>query len=340
VDWIRSCYSSQWQLLRGGPPTRGYYYYCPPGTPHYPGLHLIGSRNWTRGDPARGTPLIGEWDGPQRYSRGSLPVPPPPAVVLGSADCIALGDTYPLPMVDRTLPYGIDSRCYSSGSAPVDHVPPLDMLVWLRPDSIALTPDGQQLTRWPDSGRLGNDAVIQGQLRPTPVVRAAGLAGLTDVRCDGRDRLGWAGLPLGAVHTAYVVGTLGAQAGPGGYGPGVISLVQQADSLLGTLQSGTYYHDTGVLALDLTSVPPDSAQLWWYRRTLADVTLGRGVTSLVVAVGMAPVTPVLSAVGVVIAPGYATAGRCWVSEVLVYDRALSDQEHAAVVGYLRQRYGV
>ena len=51
-----------------------------------------------------------------------MPIPFPAIITVGSDDCLANGETFPLPIVARTLPAGIDSRCYSNSNRPVPNV--------------------------------------------------------------------------------------------------------------------------------------------------------------------------------------------------------------------------
>lgn len=132
VDFLRSCYSSTWKLFKGRPEvtTRGYYYFSPPGTPHCPVPHNLGSRIWTS-DEREPEPNLGEvTSAAQSWRDGTLVVPAPPAVVLGDARCLAEGETYPVPVIaGRTLLAGVDSRCWTlQGQNPPPFVPEQDVL--------------------------------------------------------------------------------------------------------------------------------------------------------------------------------------------------------------------
>lgn len=91
---------------------KGYYYFSPLGTPHYPGLHYFGSKNWRKGD---GTPEpdFGERDNAKQVWRdGTLPVTPPPARLLGTQRCIESGiNGQNEPVI---LIAGINRRCWDS----------------------------------------------------------------------------------------------------------------------------------------------------------------------------------------------------------------------------------
>lgn len=110
VDWLRSCYQSEWALFKDAATDliRGRYYFSPPGTPFYAGIHLLGSRVWDdnytagRGnDPPGLPPILGESrTAPHRWDSGALPVAVPRPVPLGSLDCVAAGDV----SADKVLP--------------------------------------------------------------------------------------------------------------------------------------------------------------------------------------------------------------------------------------------
>lgn len=125
---MRSCYCSTWRLFNNSDEeTPGYYFFSSPGAPFYPGLHNLWSRQWVTEE--YDDPALGETLERHSYRKGDLPCPAPPAVVVGDQARLANGDTLPLPVIDRTLPAGIDSRCYPIGQVPiVDRTfpPPVD----------------------------------------------------------------------------------------------------------------------------------------------------------------------------------------------------------------------
>jgi hypothetical protein len=89
---------------------RGYYYFCRPGTPHYPDWHFFGSRNWHKGD---GTPdpLFGETSGSrQTWRNGSFATTFPDARRVGDQGCIELGTGRHSP--PTSLIAGVDARCW------------------------------------------------------------------------------------------------------------------------------------------------------------------------------------------------------------------------------------
>ncbi len=123
VEWLRSCYRSTWRLFRNNADqlTEGRYYFAAPDAPHYPGWHNLGSRNWTS-DERDPEPQLGETgQTPRPWDRGERhPGLIPPGLV-GSPECVALGDQFPLSPADQTreLVCGIDARCWLTAGLPV-----------------------------------------------------------------------------------------------------------------------------------------------------------------------------------------------------------------------------
>ncbi len=115
MEWLRTCYTGQWRLFRGQPGivTPGRYVRVPLNTPHYPGFHNLGSRRWRQGN-GEEQPALGELDNSaQQWSTGAAGGAVPPAVVVGSQDCISQGGRWPLPVIDREFVNGFDSRCFA-----------------------------------------------------------------------------------------------------------------------------------------------------------------------------------------------------------------------------------
>lgn len=115
---MRSCKISQWRLTRGSDRTRrGFYYFAPKRTPHYPGQHNLGSREWVTDDRIPGVdPPLGEWGGETEWYRGDAPAALPLAVLIGDPECIKNGERPGLPIImdasARCAPTMPDA-CYS-----------------------------------------------------------------------------------------------------------------------------------------------------------------------------------------------------------------------------------
>lgn len=123
VEFVRSCFRSQWRLFRNNPvTTAGRYFFGDDSTPVYPGWHNLWSRDWVSDELDSVT--LGEDPAAVRsYSLGAPLGPIAPPAVLGSADCIANGETWPLPVVP-TLEGGFSVACFA-GLAPAFQ--PLDI---------------------------------------------------------------------------------------------------------------------------------------------------------------------------------------------------------------------
>ena len=76
----------------------GFYWFCPPTTPFYPGLHNLGSRDWTS-DEREPQPALGEWSGGREWYRGDAPARRPLPVLVGTSDCIENGEKPGLPII-------------------------------------------------------------------------------------------------------------------------------------------------------------------------------------------------------------------------------------------------
>lgn len=76
----------------------GFYYFAKTGTPFYPGLHNLGSRDWTAGE-QHTEPILGEYSGERQWVRGDPPARRTLPVLVGDPDCIANGERAGLPIV-------------------------------------------------------------------------------------------------------------------------------------------------------------------------------------------------------------------------------------------------
>lgn len=90
VEWVRSCFQSAWRLTDDPSVlTPGRYVFAPDDTPHWPGWHSLGCKNWSTADYAVGEPLKGEDRSFRRkWASGAPPVPFPSAIAIGPIDQI------------------------------------------------------------------------------------------------------------------------------------------------------------------------------------------------------------------------------------------------------------
>lgn len=118
VDFLRSCYSSAWRLVEGSNlETPGRFVFCPEETPHYPGWHNLGSRNWTT-DERDPEPTLGEVTSyKQKWFRGAGPIPFPSAVLIGTAQAVEAGQ-----LVEHICPWECTAENGAAWSSDLDVV--------------------------------------------------------------------------------------------------------------------------------------------------------------------------------------------------------------------------
>lgn len=89
---MRACFRSKWRLFRNSDRLRdGFYWFCTADTPFYPGIHQLGSRDWTS-DEREPPPILGEYDGERTWYRGDPPARRPLPILVGNPTCISHGD--------------------------------------------------------------------------------------------------------------------------------------------------------------------------------------------------------------------------------------------------------
>ena len=328
---------SGWRLPLVTQPTRGYYYFSSAGAPHYPGLHPYGSRNWVTAERVLTPPSVGEIDGPRPYYKGKPPPQPPPAVLVGSANCISNGDGVDPLSVVRTLPYGVDSRCYS-GTPPPDVTPPQDMVVWLDAVTLPSTPSSAPVAIWPDLGLLGNPAIqTDPSLQPTVVTGG----GPPTLLLTPSATIGWPnGVALGSSFTIFLTGVLvGDVFHPFTNGVGVAPF-PGAVPLLSSGRNQTVVTWPGFSGTLPQVAGPGQTYLVWAVVTPQSVTISQwGGQTLVY--GLASPAPPRALGGLVwhrdlpIGPNNVGA-----LDLLAYDRALSPAEVSAVSAFLAQLHGL
>lgn len=115
VEWGRSAYSSNWHLFHDSPSTKtaGRYYFSRPGTPHAPGPHFLGSRNWNDANhphvQGRGESLTAkhEWDAGYEppllpFNRG-----------VGPKDCLKVGSSITQALLPGEIVDGFAKLCFA-----------------------------------------------------------------------------------------------------------------------------------------------------------------------------------------------------------------------------------
>ncbi len=242
--------------------------------------------------------------------------------------------------------------------------PQANLALWLRADSGVLGGDGQPArsggaaAAWRDQAG-GKREAVQPDASKQPVYVAQGIGGLPALRFDGsndlltsdKDNL----VESGKERTILVVG----QASKGGHG-GCVFCFRRSTAGGGTVFAvqhgvfaGTYYvYSDGINVAGNTSLPLERRNILDEPFVSAFVSRGAG-QKLEVAVNGEPqplsqsgaIGPDAGAAGFTIGsredipPG----GQNWqgeLSEILVYDRALSPEELSAAGGYLARKYAL
>jgi len=344
VEWLRSCYASTWRLsVDLTVLTRGYYFFSDPTAKHYQGLHNLGSSNWTTDD-RRGEPItLGEVTtpavSPRSWRSGGMPVGLPDDRFLGSGDCFIDGEVFPPPVVERTLILGVDSRCWEK--PPLAPAP--NQWAWHRPEEIAGIRHGGKVTKWLDisgnSRHLTNTDVVG------PIKDNFGERGRVFFTSPSHI-LRWQILGNGppkypgfVQYAVYFHGHSFSTAGPKAYGPrflnpnptrGGVSLGPGVLNISDSINSFTV----------LATSPVDSEMVFAFRRKIS--TWEATFTGSAVMTGAIPNPAgvfVPQAIGAGIKTGQPPLNRtCYIDEVIVYDRLMSDDDHEACLAYMVARY--
>lgn len=112
VEWLRSCYKSEWKLFQDySITTPGQYCFCPEGTPHYGGFHHLGSRIWSTDETPPPFPLGEITAAKQRWHNGQTPAPYPAAIAYGNTQCFLDGEPG-VPIGWSSLQQGYPTICF------------------------------------------------------------------------------------------------------------------------------------------------------------------------------------------------------------------------------------
>ena len=93
--------------------TRGVYYRLPVGASHLAFPHWFGSIAWNDGEGKRDGFALGELPGRYYWVSGRAVGRIPPAIAIGGPECFRNGERYPLPVIDRVIVDGYDTRCWT-----------------------------------------------------------------------------------------------------------------------------------------------------------------------------------------------------------------------------------
>lgn len=338
VDWLRSCYASQWKLFRNSDTLTPGIYYRNPAAPHYPGPHNLGSRTWISQE-ADPPPILGEQPPAVRpYSKGLFPTLLPPAVRIGSTDCIERGDTTPPTGVTQLIA-GVDSRCWSSQGLPVPTAPLPQPMLWLTPAGLPPFLTGESVPSWPDVSGFKNTPVQLGS-STAPTLKTVGLGGLPACHFVGGHFLHWpVAVPLSTAHSVYVVGTISPTGFTQAAGPTLYGIPTNTFGAPYTVDNGMAYAHSPLTPQVPFAAVRGQAYAFWARRQPSTVELGGHN----LAVGNANISPTLGLNLSLLGPAPTVPSNqisIDISELLIYSCCLDDVNHAAVLAYLAGKYGI
>lgn len=353
VEWVRSCYTGYWRFFSNDPAvvTRGRYYFVPDETPFLPFAHNLFSADWHYSrDELYTAPPLGEdrslrvgWD------NGVLRVPVPPGVAIGGGDCFGTGETFPQPAVVRTLPDGVDSRCYTRAGLPVPAYPMGGAKVWFRPEELADVAGGTQLSKWKDVSTFRLD-LVQSVPTSQPLVTDAVIGTYKAVRFASTQQLVFGQDPstpfvpvvFGPQMSIYVVAKAAGAGGVGGFvfnGPDTVGMSQPAEALGGRPGAIGGNFSGGQSFTAVPGVATGAAAIYTLRREPETVKYGaNGTDVLTTAIDEAAMA---SLTGIKAWPLAVPAQRLvFVVEVLVYPWQTDPEEHDAIMTYLGAKYGI
>ena len=120
VDWLRSCFETDFHFFRNAPSvtTRGAFYFLPEGAPCLPYEHYFFSPTWTNGDWGDPSTLGPDPAAPRPWRNGGLSISYPPAIEYGDPNSFRNGSIYPDGLNIATLRDGITEQCWIHASAP------------------------------------------------------------------------------------------------------------------------------------------------------------------------------------------------------------------------------
>jgi len=342
VEWLRSCYSSEWRLYRGSnQKTPGYYYFTPEDKiVHCPYVHNYGSLNWVTDDRgAKPDPPLGEVTPPagilgRTWRNGAAPVQAVLPRIRGTADCLEYGARLSDPHPFQSSYGGVSTL--DTPPAVLTFGPGLAL--WLKPESLNYGPEPHRLSRWIDSSGLVRDAV---SLHPDldPEVAIAGPGFPRKARCDNLKYLGFPPIiGLTSTYSIYMAGRVRPHAVISE--SSALSMTENIDRSQGTVYvtAELLRLDVGVDRVDMIiDTPVDEFGIWCWRRDGANVRLEW--------VGVQQLDQVLETqaerCGAIATVGSGTDNASIkddIAEVLVFDRSLSDARHASIVAYMTARY--
>lgn len=116
VEWLRSCYSSQWRLFSDRPDklTAGRYYFSEPDAPFYSGPTNLWSANWLDRNWKYGDGLGEKIGAKQKWDGGAKPAQIPGDRPVGSTDCLKNGQDFASGITASSLISGFPPGCFAT----------------------------------------------------------------------------------------------------------------------------------------------------------------------------------------------------------------------------------
>jgi len=121
VDWLRSCYESEWHLFADSPATKtgGRYYISPPKNPFVGTTHFYASRRWHETNYTKIQSLGEDLESQQAWFNGEPPAVKPNAIQVGSNTCFNFGDAIANALGDDDMREGFIGACFTP-AVPLD----------------------------------------------------------------------------------------------------------------------------------------------------------------------------------------------------------------------------
>jgi hypothetical protein len=212
--------------------------------------------------------------------------------------------------------------------------------LWLKADALTLA-DNDPVGTWTDSSGAGHNATGTGAARP--LFKTGIIGAIPVVRFDGSNDYMVATITAGPAKSMYVVSVKRSAASVGYPGQQIISLA--SGTLIGTsdpINSGNLIYalkeDTSFVSLS-GGVPTAAnvVSVRWSSAAAASVAYNGDA-----ATAFDPYDDYASATSINLCAyiDLTTCGDYDIGEVIMYSRALSNDEHANVLNYLNQRWGL
>lgn len=115
MDWLRSCYGSEWHLFADSPATKtgGRYYFAPPDVPFIGSSHFYGSRRWHETNYEKIQGLGEDLESPQPWYNGVGPAVKPNPEQIGPDSCFENGEKIANAVGTDDMREGFITQCFT-----------------------------------------------------------------------------------------------------------------------------------------------------------------------------------------------------------------------------------